>query len=231
MLTRNTWVMSSFCTFSSSASWSSVLCVSHIHYKAFWSSVTRSILKLEGQIVCYLLVPAARWLDFTAWAYFFRQRTRSRYPELLDFCATGKCMIKVQALFYFIFFCKAPYRFASTLRMCSVPLCGTETSPVLIAKGTWVCALLCHLKSYCSKTKMGNNKTIYLWLGFYLPPLRVFLGCWENTEKIAFQWTSLCDKPFLFPSLLISNLVLCQQCSSLPCCPLPSRSELTLALN
>lgn len=86
MLTRNTWVMSSACTFSSSASWSSVLCVSHhIHYKAFWSSVTRSVLKLEGQIVCYLLIPAARWLDFTAWAYFFPSEDKIHVPRIARF--------------------------------------------------------------------------------------------------------------------------------------------------
>lgn len=108
------------------------------------------------------------------------------YPELLDFCATGKCMIKVQAAASFFSFFVRPLTGLLQDFMCSVPLCGTETSPVLIAKSTWVCALLCHLKSYCSKTKTGNN-TVYLWLGLYLPPLRVFLGCWENKEKIAFQ--------------------------------------------
>lgn len=39
------------------------------------------------------------------------------YPELLDFCATGKRMIKVQAASFFFFFCKAPYRFVSRLHV------------------------------------------------------------------------------------------------------------------
>lgn len=60
------------------------------------------------------------------------------YPELLDFCATGKRMIKVQAASFFFFFVR-PLTGLFQDFMCSVLLCGTETSPVLIAKGTWLC--------------------------------------------------------------------------------------------
>lgn len=162
----------------------------------------KSVLKLECQIVCYLLLPAAWCLGFTVWGcFFFCQRTISVYPEFVDFCATDKFILSVQDFFFFFL---AHFKFSSSWSSMSwIPLCSIKISWVLVAKN--MCYIMSNdtaprtmgqrwknwfRKKIIISLLLGGRKTLEsVRIQLFILSLCVCLKCRENTKQIGFQTT------------------------------------------